>query len=249
MVNKLSALKTTIIVQARMGSDRLPGKVMRQIDGVPMIGILLERIKNSGFKVVVATSKDENNDELSEYLDALGVDVFRGSEENVLERFYETAKLYKTDVVIRLTGDNPLIDGRLIRQILNDLSEIPDRYYISTGLSKTFPIGMSFEAFPFCLLEEAYLNAKSEAEKEHVTPYMHQNMPGDIEVKVVENSEDKSYMRLTVDTKEDFELIKTLVEKFDCHEKTMDEIIDVLDKNPQLLDINRDVTQKEWNEK
>jgi len=249
LVKVLSASNTTIIVQARMGSERLPGKVMREINGVPMIGIQLKRIRESGYKVVVATSNKKENDKLSEYVSSLGIDVYRGSEENVLERYYETAKKFNSEFIVRVTGDNPLIDGKFIRQTMHSISEFPDRFYISTGRSKTFPIGLSFEAFPFSLLEEAYFNAKSKAEKEHVTPYMHQNLPGNIEINVVKNSEDKSNIRLTVDTEDDFELIKILIEKFNCHKKTLPEIIEIVDKNPRLLEINKNIIQRKWNEK
>lgn len=249
LVKVSNAFNTTIIVQARMGSERLPGKVMREIIGVPMIGIQLKRLIISGLKVVVATSKEKENDKLCEYVSSLGIDVFRGSEENVLERFYKTAKKFNSDFIIRVTGDNPLIDGKFIQQTLNDISEFSDRFYISTGRSKTFPVGMSFEAFPFGLLEEANFNTKSKAEKEHVTPYMHQNIPGNIEINAIKNSEDKSNIRLTVDTEDDFKLIKTLIEKFNCHKKNMLEIIEIVDKNPRLLEINKNITQKKWNEK
>ena len=242
--------KPLIIIQARMGSSRLPEKVMRKILDKPMIGYQLERLKQTNFPIVVATSIAKENDALVAYIESLNIDVFRGSEDNVLERYYYTAKCYKAQHIIRITGDNPLVDAKFIVQQVNNNKIENKRYYISEGKDKKLPLGMSFEMFPFSLLEEAYLNANTTYEKEHVTPYLHQNFPGDIVdysfLKL--NIEDNSSLRLTVDTEADFKLLKELIEKFNCHNKSLDEIMEVFRVNPKLKEINSGVYQKKWNE-
>ena len=163
---------TYIILQARMNSERLPGKVMKEIAGIPMIGILLNRLKKTDLPIILATSTNKENDILVRYAESFGVTIFRGSENNVLERFYIAAKQARACTIIRLTSDNPLLDGEFVRKNLNIYFEnYIERTYLSTGLSKTFPLGMSVEIFSFKLLEEAYKNAKCLGELEHVTPY------------------------------------------------------------------------------
>ena len=235
---------TYIILQARMGSERLPGKVMRKIKGIPMIGIQIQRLKQSGIPIILATSNHPENDILADYVQKIGLKVYRGSEDNVLERFYFAAKKHKASFIIRMTGDNPLTDGIFIRKTLNQIDYTVPRMYFSPGKSKTWPLGTSFELFSFELLQEAYNNMSNSREKEHVTTYMHQNTPGDIRIKTIARHESKAHYRLTVDTAQDFKLIKILVEKHSCELLETDEIIRVLDSNVSLTLINKDVKQK-----
>ncbi len=240
--------KTFIIIQARMGSERLPGKIMLPLCGKPLIGILIKRLQNAEIPIVLATPKNPENDSVCDYARTLGVNIFRGGENNVLERFYFAAEKHKASQIIRVTGDNPLIDGFFIRDSIQNVTGFDRNTYFSPRLSKTFPRGTSFELFSFALLKEAYEHARSESEREHVTPYMHQNFPGSIKHQTIRFSQDKSAYRLTVDTKEDYELVKLLVEKYHCHKKTLKEIIKVMDDNPELHKINQHVRQKEWKE-
>lgn len=242
------AVKPHIIIQARMGSTRLPEKVMREIGGIPMIGLQLERLKKTNLPLIVASSCAKKNDLLVEYLESIGIDVYRGSEDNVLDRFYQAAKHYGAKDIIRITGDNPLIDPYFIIGQLDKIKVEQPRYYLSEGENKKLPLGMAFEMFPYSILEEAHKNASSENEREHVTPYMHQNFPGNISSYVFENLKDNSSFRLTVDTESDFVLIKELIVKYNCKDKTLEEIINILDKNPYLKEINQGVYQKKWNE-
>lgn len=238
--------KTYIIVQARMKSERLPGKVLMKIDGKPLIGILFERLSQSDIPIIMATSTNQENDFLVNYAKRVGIETFRGSEDNVLERYYLAAKKYNAEIIIRVTADNPLLDGEFMKETIKELGDINSRTYFSPGKSKTYPLGFSFEVFPLELLEEAYYNATKPNEKEHVTPYMHQNIPGNIHISTIHRSENKSDYRLTVDTKKDFELMKILIEQFNCYNKNIDEIIHILDNNPQLVSINKNIKQKNW---
>lgn len=234
-----------IIIQARMNSERLPGKGMKTIEGKPLIGILFERIKETDLPIILATSVNKENDVLVEYALKHNIKCFRGSEDNVLERYFNAAKQYNADLVFRLTGDNPLMDATVIRKALDLYNKTNDpRTYISSGLSKTYPVGISCELFSFELLKEAYENAVTNTEREHVTPYMHQNMPGNINIVPLYGGMNKYIYRLTVDTHEDFELHKILIEKYQADKLNCEEIISVLDSNPELLKINCMVNQK-----
>ena len=237
-----------IIIQARMNSERLPGKVMMPINGIPMIGIQIERLKWARLPIILATSTSLENDVLAEYVTQQGVKIFRGNEDNVLERFYFAAKKHGAETIIRVTGDNPLIDGCFIENELKNLKGSNSRTYFSIGRSKTFPLGLGFEIFSFNLLEEAYKKSDDKRQKEHVTPYIHQNVPGDVIIKTTNWTTNKSHYRLTADTEEDFSLIKTLVERHNVHKMSLEQIIQFLDINSDLANINQDVEQKNWND-
>jgi len=241
---------THIVMQARMNSKRLPGKVMKPIGDRPMIKILLDRIQNSNLPIVLATSNDANDDILANYVENLGIKVFRGSENNVLERYYLAAIECKTDQIIRITGDNPFVDGQFILNALKQYEKHAknSRTYLSSSLNKTLPIGFSVEIFSFELLKEAYHNADLSKEFEHVTPYMHQNIPGNIEIISYSPIQKTNLYRLTIDTQEDFDLVRKLIEQYDCDKKSTHQIINVLQENPALAEINSAVSQKSWHE-
>jgi len=232
-----------------MNSTRLPDKVMQPICGTPIIGILLRRVKKAGLPVILATSTNKENDTLCEYAKQQGATIFRGSEDNVLERYYLAAKEFKATTVVRITGDNPLLDGHFLKEQVEIFHKNKnERKYLSTGLSQTYPLGMSVEIFGFNLLEEAFKNAKLPGEFEHVTPYMHQNTPGDIEIIVPKLDEKKHHYRLTVDTENDFIFNKILIGDYGCDKLRMKQIISVIDEHPELLQINKNTIQKKWNE-
>lgn len=239
--------KALIIIQARMNSERLPGKVMQKIGNKPMIGYLFDRLKEAHIDILLATSNHKENDILVDYAIENGIKTFRGSENNVLERFYLAARENSAQVIIRITGDNPLTDGELLRKEVNKYIERRNEYlYRSTGRSKTFPLGISFEIFSYKLLEEAFKNATVPGEIEHVTPYIHQNKNGRTIIEPIKYSKNRNYYRLTVDTPSDFQLIKELILKYNCHKKNVDEIVAILDANPELAQMNHNVEQKKW---
>ena len=241
---------TYIIIQARMNSSRFPGKVMKNIDGIPLIGILIERLKKLNVPIILATSINSENDKLIRYVESLHVQTYRGSEQNVLERYYLAAKKYNAKTIVRLTGDNPLIDGQVLHEMLERYwKEGNLRSYLSTSITKSFPLGMSIEIFGFDLLKEAYSNATLAGELEHVTPYFYNNNSAkNIKIIGAKLKESKYHYRLTVDTISDFSLIKKLITDFNCKNKSMQEIINIIDDNHGLLKINRNIHQKGWDE-
>lgn len=235
----------TIIIQARMNSERLPGKVLMTIGGKPLIGILLGRLLKANLPIVVATSVNRENDVLADYVTSLNIPCFRGSEEHVLERYVKAATQYNANPIFRLTGDNPLMDPSLLHAAL-DLYHYSggERTYVASGISQSFPLGISCELFSQQLLQEAYLNASTPAENEHVTPYMHQNKPGNIRIIPLAGPCKRYHYRLTVDTPDDFELHRILIEQYHADILNVVEIIRIMDDHPELQKINSAIIQK-----
>lgn len=240
--------KIVAIVQARMGSTRLPGKVMMKICGKPVLMHVIDRLKVCKLldKIVIATTtcNQENIifDAVENYDSSIG--LFRGSEENVLERYYLAAKKFNVDVIVRVTSDDPLIDPVLIDDLINEYLK-NDCDYASNSIIKTFPLGLDAEVFSFNVLSKAYKNSTFDYEREHVTPYIKDN-PDKFKLLNVPNNVDLSYLRWTLDTKEDFEFIEEVYERI-YHKKPMffmKDVLNLLQKEPELIEINKHVKQK-----
>ena len=221
-----------------MGSSRLPGKVVKEINSSPIIEIILKRLSKSTSisKVVVATTNSASDDVLGEIVSNAGFDLFRGSEDNVLQRFYECAKYNNAQNIIRITGDCPLIDPVLIDKVVN-LYFSRSLDYCSNINPPTFPDGLDIEIFKMQALEQAFLNATSVFDKEHVTPYIRKHA---LKQANYENQEDLSNYRLTLDNSEDFKLIKYVFESLQSGTNcTLNEVIDLAKSNPNYFRINK----------
>ena len=207
-------MRTVAIVQARMGSTRFPNKVMRELSGTPMIGVLLERLRRAKRvdDVVLATSDDPRNDPLADYVRGLGVSVYRGSENDVLDRYYRAAQQAKADTVVRVTGDCPLIDPELVDQVI-ELYGKSKVDYASNIQPPTYPDGLDTEVFSFAALEMAWKTAKEPREREHVTPFLRESRDFR-RVNHGNNGSDESAERWTVDEPEDFEIVQRVFTHF-----------------------------------
>lgn len=235
-------MKILAITQARIGSTRLPGKVLKSINEKTLLEIHLERALKSKkiTKLKVATTTEEGAIKIVAISKKLGLESFRGSVDDVLERFYRTALPDKPDYVVRLTADCPLIDSYEIDKIIKVC--INGKYdYVSNTLEPTFPDGTDVEVFKFSALEKAYHEATLKSDREHVTPYIWRNssvkgakMFSSFSVKY---HEDLSRYRLTVDTQEDFDLIKKIIINLGADKKWKD-YVDFLNENPDLMNIN-----------
>ena len=205
-------MKIVAIVQARMGSTRLPKKVMKEINSTPLIGILLKRLSLSKKidKIVLATSDSDINEQLIKYVASKGFTVETGSENNVLERFYYAAKKHHADVVVRITGDCPLIDAEVVDKVISLFLE-KKLDYSSNVNPPTFPDGLDVEVLSFGSLDNAYKNAVTPSDQEHVTPFIKQNQSNQLNH---ENEEDCSSLRWTVDEAEDFTLVEKIFNHF-----------------------------------
>lgn len=206
-------MKTLAIIQARMGSTRLPNKVMRTINGTPMIELLIGRLSRSGKvdKIILATSDDPRNNPLAEHVRALGYDVYQGSENDVLDRYYQAAMAYQPDTVVRITGDCPLIDPELVDRAITAFEE-QGVDYLSNVSPPTYPDGLDTEVFSFRALEQAARQAVETVEREHVTPFIRES--GLFKTGSVKHEQDFSQERWTVDEAADFEVVEAIFSHF-----------------------------------
>ena len=233
-------MKAQAIIQARFMSTRLPGKVLLEVNNKTILEYVIERVKKaSGVEdVIVATSVEKEDDKIFNLVSDLNVKVYRGSEEDVLDRFYGAAKFFNLKHIIRITADCPLIDPEIINEVIN-LYFQENADYCSNTIEETFPDGEDVEVFSFAALEEAWENARLMSEREHVTTYI-RNRADRLKVVSYKNNRDLSSRRWTLDQKEDFIVIKSILENL--YEKKsdfcMEDILEFLKENPALENIN-----------
>ena len=234
------------IVQARMGSTRLPGKVLKRINNKFVLDYVIERLKfsNKINDVILATTTNKKDDVLERYSIKREVRYFRGSEEDVLSRYYHAAKKYGGEIIVRITSDCPLIDPEIVDNVIN--KHIDNKAdYTSNVIKRTYPRGLDTEVFNFDVLSEAYKNANEKYQQEHVTSYMIEH-PEKFKLQNIEakGKLKRPDIRITVDTEEDFELIERIISHFNNLNFKTEDIIDFLDRNPELLEINKNIKQK-----
>lgn len=227
------------LIQARMSSSRMPGKVLAQILDSPMIILQLERLRQAKklTDLIVLTSDDKSDDKLVEILSNYGIKVFRGSLNNVYERYrtFLLSENLQNQTIVRVTADCPLIDWNLLDKIIN-FFEVGGFDYASNTLSRTFPRGLDIEVFRAnALIEACELFDLSEYEKEHVTPNFYLN-PGFYKLGNFSNNTDYSNLRWTVDTVRDFDFVKTIFENLYPLNKffTTEDVLEFLSKNPKF---------------
>jgi len=208
-------LKKVAIIQARIGSSRLPGKVLKPILNRPMLQLLIERVRQVDMldEVVVATSEKKIDDDIAVLVESLPeVSVYRGSEDNVLQRYYLAACEFNAAVILRITADNPFFDIETATKMLEMFHS--GRYdYLANNFERTFPYGIDLEVFSRAVLEKSYREASYPEQLEHVTPYM-RDRTGCFRHGRLSYNEDLSAMRLTVDTDEDYRRAVALFERF-----------------------------------
>lgn len=248
----LAAMKTVIINQARMTSTRLPGKVLKEVMGKPLLEYQLERLKRVQLadEVVVATTTKETDDPIVELCDRLSVQLFRGSEDDVLSRCFNAAKEQVADVVVRVTSDCPLIDPMVVDQTIQYyLNHQPDIDYASNSLERTYPRGMDAEVFSFKALQTAFYEATAQPDREHVTSFIYRH-PQRFHLSSVAYHCNQSQHRWTVDTSEDFELIRLILEALYSENPafTLEDTLALLDKHPDWMTINAHIEQKTYGE-
>jgi spore coat polysaccharide biosynthesis protein SpsF len=236
------------IIQARMGSERLPGKVIKELCGIPMIEHIVKRLKTAGTidKIIVATSTNTENDILAQKIQNTDAVLFRGNEEDVLRRYVDAVEAIGGDYIIRVTGDCPLVSAEVIDELAEKfVSSNVD--YMRVDVPDTFARGFDAEIFTKEALMKANQLAHKEMYREHVTLYMYRHPEIFSVSKLVAKEEWKRpHYRLCVDTPEDFEVVSNiynnLYEEGTCF--TIDEIIRYLDAHPEVASINQDIVQK-----
>jgi spore coat polysaccharide biosynthesis protein SpsF len=241
-------MKTTIIVQARMTSTRLPGKVMKQILGKSLLQYQVERLQRVKLadEIAIATTTNPTDEPIVEMCDRLAVACFRGSEADVLGRYYHAAIAFQADPVVRVTADCPLIDPQVIDEVINCYLKNRSKYdYVSNCLERTYPRGMDAEVFSVAALQQAFLETTLPFDREHVTPFIYRQ-PTRYRLGHVIYSEDCSNHRWTVDTPEDFELIQKIIEAIYPRQPnfTLADCLNLLNKHSDWYIINSHITQK-----
>ena len=235
--------RVNAIIQARMGSTRLPGKVLIKIEDIPILEHIINRLRSVKRIdiIIVATSEESEDDAIEAFCKAKNVVCIRGSESNVLDRFGLVAKKFPSDIYIRATGDNPMIDIALIEKMLDFFIENELTYSCYKG----FPLGSGVEIFTNISLREALLFADKPFELEHVTPYMYQRMVNR-KVLYYTSSTNDSDIRMTIDTENDLLFAKKVFEKLYNTNPFfgISEIKRLLSDNPDLKKINYNIHQK-----
>ncbi|OYD97822.1 spore coat protein [Nostoc sp. 'Peltigera membranacea cyanobiont' 210A] len=228
------------ILQARFSSSRFRGKVLKPILGVPMLALQIERIKRAKLidYLLVATSKDVTDDAIENLCININVGCYRGNLEDVLDRFYQAAKLNSPEHIVRLTGDCPLADPELIDEVIK-FYLTGDFDYASNALEPTYPDGLDVEICRFKCLEQAWKEAKLPSQREHVTPFINQQ-PHLFHIGVYKNNSNLSHLRWTVDEQLDFDLIANIYEALYPNNPKFatQDILDFLEVNSYLKNFN-----------
>ena len=236
------------IVQARMGSTRLPGKILKDINGTPLIGYTLKRLQKSKVidKVVLATSTNIENDPVEKYCNSIGIDCFRGgdNEDDVLDRFYKCSKKYDADIILRITGDCPLIDPEVINKHIEFYIDNDYDITINTWFKNSYPSGFDVEIFDFNALEKQWKIEKNIDRREHVMNTLTNNnfdicKYADLTKEFINSLNfDINQLHLSVDTPEDFQLVETIIKHFNNDIFTFNDIIEYLNNNTELVKLN-----------
>lgn len=234
------------IIQARMNATRLPGKPLKKILQRPLLSYELERLRRAKTidEIVVATTTSPQDDQIVELCRQERTPFFRGSEEDVLDRYLKTAKEHRAEVVVRITGDCPLIDPDVVDRVINFYFE--NEYdYVSNTRKLTYPRGLDVEVFPFKLLERIAGQATRQPEREHVTLYFYEH-PELFKLGNVACETDESKHRWTVDTEEDFQLISRIIESLYPKNPQfgMRDVLKLLQQHPDWVALNAHIKQK-----
>ena len=236
-------MNTVAIIQARMGSTRLPGKVlMPGINGKSLIEILYLRLKQSKMidKIVLATSENTNNQSLIDLCKKIGISAFQGSEDDVLDRYYQIALAEKADLVVRITGDCPLIDYQLVDDVIKQF-KCKDLDFVSNNNPPSYPDGLDVEAFTFECLKKTYEESSKPHEREHVTPYMKESSK--FKLHNLKNRKDYSKERWTVDELEDYILVKNILEEINDIYAPWQDIINLKSIKPNIFNVNKHIKE------
>jgi len=233
------------IIQGRMGSSRFPGKVLKEVLGKPLLQWQLERLKHAKSieEIIVATTVNTKDDPIAKLCEKMDINVYRGSEKNVLERFYRAVNKTNFKDIFRLTGDCPLVDPEIV-DMLEYFYKEKNLDYARTG--ESFCEGLDAEILNKKTLDDIYKSAVKDSHKEHVTLYAVQN-PGKYKIGIMENSQDDSNYRITVDEIDDFKVVKEIMEHFAPNNKFVksSEIVNFLKNNPDIYKTNSYITRNE----
>jgi len=245
---KTNSINVICIVQARMNSTRLPGKVLKLILGKPILWYILNSLKRSKTinKIVIATTTSKIDDKVANFANKMKIEVFRGSEKDVLKRYYDAARKYQADFIVRICADCPLIDPKVIDRVIHSALQ-SNKDYSTNNMPKTYPLGYDVEVFTMNALSKAHKSTKNKNDREHVTLYL-ERKPNLFSHNIIlaPTKYRKPTWRLTVDTPEDLKLIKKIITNLYIKNKhiPINNVLSFLKKNPELLKINSHLEQK-----
>ena len=235
------------ILQTRMGSSRFPNKVLRKIKGKTLLELYTNRVKKSQLvnKIVIATTKKSEDDIIKKIATKLGLECFRGSENDLLDRYYQCAKKYHADVVVRLTPDDPFVDYQVVdRAIQIYMDNQVD--FVTNHFDPTYPEGLDIEVYSINALEKSWQEAKLLSEREHVFPYI-QNNQNQFKIINFKQEQDYSHLRWTIDYECDYEMTKVIYDYL--YDKKpiflQEDILQILDKHPEISEMNSHIKRKE----
>lgn len=238
--------KIGCIVQARMGSTRLPGKVLLPISNLDsVISHVIKQLQQSRLcnSIVIATTTNLEDDKIINISKEKDIPCFRGSSEDCLDRYYQCAIAFSFSIIVRITCDNPLIDPTLIDDAIETFTK-GNYDYVTNCKPRSFPQGTEVEVFSFNALKKAWEEAKKPSEREHVTPYFYNN-PDKFKIFNITNSENISNLRWTVDRKEDLELVRAIISKIKKSPILTTDILGLLKSEPDLIKINNNYIMDE----
>jgi len=236
---------TTAIIQARMSSTRLPGKVLLDLAGEPMLARVVARTQRAKTidRTIVATTVEPEDEPIVALCRARGWAVSRGSRDDVLDRYYQAAVADGADPIVRITSDCPLIDPDVIDRVVERLNEGVD-YASNINPTRTFPRGLDVEVFTFAALAAAWRDAADSSSREHVTPFLYRH-PERFHVALVESDRPETAdHRWSVDTSEDYELMRRIHTHFKDKDFGWLDVLKLLDDHPEWIELNRHVAQK-----
>jgi len=227
------------IIQARIGSKRLPEKILKKLDEKTVLDYVIEQTKNSKKidRIVIATTNLKEDNVIQEFCQNRKIDCFRGSVDDVLDRHYQCAKKYSFKTIVRITSDNPVVDPEIIDLAIKKYQE-GQFDMVTTCNKRSYPYGISVEVFSFESLKESWNNSSLSSEREHVILYI-QNKKNNFKIYNLINEKDLTYINCTIDNELDYKLVKKVVFEIKTRPILMKDLIELFDKKPELLEINK----------
>jgi len=238
-------MKPVAIIQVRMDSTRLPGKVLKKLNGITVLESLLNQLNYSKLfnDKIIATTSNSEDDVIFNFCKSKEIKCYRGSQDDVLDRYYNCAKKFSINTIIRITSDCPLMDPQVVDAVIDFY--LKNSYdYVNNCYNRTYPYGNDVEIFSLKVLEKVWEKATKPSEREHVTPYIYNN-PDEFSLGWIENKENLSEFHWTIDRKEDLIFVQNIFKKISKRPILMKDIIDVIKDDPSLLEINKNTNPNE----
>ena len=231
----------TAIIQARLNSNRLNKKILLKIENKNLLEHLFSQLSYSTHidKKIIATTINKIDDEIENFAKLQNITFFRGNPLDVLDRYYRCAKFFNLETIVRISGDAPLIDPSIVDKTIEYYKK-NNFDYVSNFFNRSYPIGTEIEIFSFKTLEKCWMNAKKSSEKEHVTPFIY-NHPELFKIGHIEYKKNISHLHWTVDQIEDFKFVELIFKKIKKRPILMDDILELLENEPELLEINKNI--------